>query len=77
MKKFYVTLMMKINQNRFQSVISKIGKVSDENKEFVIEQLYQDTFYEFYTNYNFVYNDFEKVENYVRQLCQNIVLENI
>ena len=66
-----------VNQNRFQSVISKIGKVSDENKEFVIEQLYQDTFYDFYTNYNFVYNDFEKVENYVRQLCQNIVLENI
>lgn len=66
-----------VNQNRFQSVISKIGKVSDENKELVIEKLYQDTFYDFYINYNFVYNDFEKVENYVKQLCQNIVLENI
>ena len=28
-----------VNQNRFQSVISKIGKVSDENKEFVMNSI--------------------------------------
>ena len=66
-----------VNQNRFQSVISKIGKISKENKELVIEKLYQDTFYDFYINYNFVYDDFEKVEHYVRKLCQNIVSENM
>ena len=66
-----------VNQNRFQSVISKFGKLTEENKENLIEDLYMDTFNDFYTHYNLNYPNFEKVEEFVNKLCTNLVEENM
>ena len=66
-----------VNQNRFQSVISKIGKLTQENKDEIIEELYIDTFNDFYENYNLNYGNFKKVEEFVKNICTILVEDNM
>ena len=76
-KSYFYVFHNLVNQNRFQSVISKIGKLSNENKEIVIQELYDDVFNDFYTHYNIQYKDFSKVEDYVKSLVNQLVINNL
>ena len=76
-KSYFYVFHNLVNQNRFQSVISKIGKLSIENKEIVIQELYDDVFNDFYTHYNIQYKDFSKVEDYVKSLVNQLVTNNL
>ena len=76
-KSYFYVFHNLVNQNRFQSVISKIGKLTIENKEIVIKELYDDVFNDFYTHYNIQYKDFSKVEDYVKSLVNQLVTNNI
>ena len=71
-------LLKLINQNRYQAVISKIGRLTNENKDMVIDEYVEDVWSDFYQNYShIVINDWDKANEYVRKLSKNLIDENL
>ena len=67
-----------INQNRYNAVISKIGKLTISNKELVQKDLEEDTWDDFYLNHsNIQITDHNQATLFVRNLCINLVMLNI
>ncbi len=59
-----------INENRLNSVISKIGELTNENREEIIDEFVQDVWADYFMNYSNI-----KIDNYDK--AQNIIIENI
>ena len=69
-----------INQNRYQEVLSKFGKIEEDNINEFINEFNDDVWTYFYEKYKFdgiVINDHDKAMIYTRKLCEIIVDDNI
>ena len=77
-KSYQFILLKLINQNRYQAVISKIGKLTKDNKNIVLDEYIEDVWNDFYQNYaNIVINDWDKANEYIRQIANNLINENM
>ena len=76
-KSYKFILSQLINQNRFQSVISKIGKLTEENKDTVLNEYVEDVWTDFYQNFaHITISDFEKANEYVKQIARVLIINN-
>ncbi len=77
-QKSYKFLFLKlVNQNRFQAVMSKIGKLTEENKNEVVQSLVEDVWTDVYTHYSHVQiKDETKAGQYLNNLCLSLVSDN-
>ena len=77
-KSYQFILLKLINQNRYQAVISKIGKLTKDNKNIVLDEYIEDVWNDFYQKYaNIVINDWDKANEYVIKLTDNLINENL
>ena len=71
-------LLKLVNQNRFQAVISKIGKLTDENKENILNEFIEDVLNDFYENYShIILNDVDKANLYLKKISESLINENL
>ncbi len=66
-----------VTQNRYQAVISKIGKLTNENINEVIDDVVEDTWKDFYQDYSNINLNYDKAFAYSKQLCENLVHNNL
>ena len=67
-----------VNQNRLQSVVSKIGRLTCDNKDEILDSLIEDTWTDFYIHYSQVQIVNEtKANDYLRKLCQTLINYNL
>lgn len=78
-QKSYEFIFLKlVNQNRFQSVVSKIGRLTRDNKDEILESLIEDTWTDFYTYYSQIQIvDGTKANHYLKKLCQTLINHNL
>lgn len=66
-----------INQNRFQAVISKIGKLTDDNANSVLNEYVEDVWADFYQNFSHItISDYDKANEYVKQIAEVLIMAN-
>ena len=67
-----------INQNRFQAVISKIGRLTEENKQQVLEDYVEDVWMDLYQNYpNIKIDNYNDAHDFVKERSTVIVDNNL
>jgi hypothetical protein len=67
-----------INQNRFQAVISKIGKLTDDNINTVLNEYVEDVWTDFYQNFSHItISDYDKANEYVKQIAGILITDNL
>lgn len=67
-----------INQNRYQAVLSKFGKITNNNENEFIEKFNDDAWDCFYEKYssNVIISDYDASQSYTKNLCKNIIKNN-
>ena len=74
--KFILTSL--VNQNRFQAVISKIGKLTKENKDEILDDFIEDVWSEFYQNYShIIINDCYKANEFIKKISKILIDDNL
>ena len=74
--KFILTAL--VNQNRFQAVISKIGKLTKENKDEILDDFIEDVWSEFYQNYShIIINDCYKANEFIKKISKILIDDNL
>ena len=67
-----------ITQNRFNSVISKIGKLTETNYEYVLEEFIQDVLIDLYKLYPNIYiEDIDSANKFIKDYSKNIFKQNL
>ena len=78
-QKSYEFIFLKlVNQNRLQAVVSKMGRITPDNKDVIIQSLIEDTWTDFYTYYSQIQIvDETKANDYLKKLCQTLIKHNL
>lgn len=77
-KSYKFILLKLINQNRFQAVISKIGKLTDDNINSVLNEYVEDVWTDFYQNFSHItISDYDKANEYIIGLARILIKDNL
>lgn len=72
-KSYKYTFSKMLNTNRLAAVLSKYGKLTQENCQKITELLMQDIWEDYYLNYNYPIHSYDDANNYLQDICKNFI----